>query len=165
VVGALAELADALEDAGVTWLLAGGASRALRGAPDPPRDLDVEIAPRHVGRAERALGARLAPSEGRIRSRRAIVAVRGVWVDASADVEVVAPSELPSDFALQLRAARVTSVRGRTIRHAPDEELLMRFAAAGERRRLAKLGERLIGWAALSPDYVLARSARAVAAR
>lgn len=137
-LAALVAVADRLDRAGVPWLLAGGAGRALQGADHRPADVDVEVAAEHADAAARALGFTLVrDSGGGVTSLRAGGGVAGVDVDLSAAVTV--DGLLEADWALQWAWAVPCGAAGRTMLAAPVEEALARAIVCGDWPRIAKL--------------------------
>lgn len=137
-LAALVAVAIRLDRAGVSWLVAGGAGRALQGAAHRPADIDVEVAPEHADTAARALGMTLVrDAGGGVTSRRAEGWFAGVAVDLSADITI--DGRLAADWAQQLAGAVPCRVAGRTVLTAPAEEALARAIARGDWARIAKL--------------------------
>ena len=166
----LPELARRLDDAGVTWLLAGSAGRALVGYAAAPRDLDVEVDGAEVEAAASALGLSARRESGAgVSSLRAVGELAGVAVDLSADLEVAGPGgRLPPDFALQREASHALALGERTVRVAPVEEALARAIVLDDLDRVARIAAEGAGRArpALRPGYLARRlSAAASAAR
>ena len=164
IAAAVGWVAETLDGADVRWLLTGGTARALVGAPGAPRDLDIEVALDDVERAADALGTTAtATIARRMRSVHGQTAWDGIPVDLSADVVVIAPSRLESDFELQWRFAHRTSLAGTRLRLGPEEEPLVRAAAAGDEHRLRRLGQAAME-RGLRADYLLLRLLRSSAA-
>jgi len=167
---ALPELARRLDGAGVRWLLAGSAGRALIGYATSPRDLDVEVDGSDMRAAAAALGlAGREESGGGVSSRRAVGVLLGIQVDLSADLEVAGPGgRLPPDFPLQLEAAHAVEVGGARVLVAPVEEALARALVIDDLARVARIAEESAGRdrPAVRPGYLARRlSAAASAAR
>jgi hypothetical protein len=165
---ALVELARALDGAGVRWLLAGSAGRALMGHEVTPEDLDVEVDGPAMAAAAAALGLVARPETGGgVSSLRAVGTIAGVEVDLSADISVEGPGgRLEPDFALQAEHAHPAEAGGRRVLVAPVEEALARAMVRDDLARVARItgegGER----PALRPAYLARRlSAAARAAR
>lgn len=160
---AIAWIAHALAEAEVQWLLTGGSARALAGTPSVPRDIDIEVAGTDAKRAAEALGIKATPTiSRRMRSVRGHGTREGIPFDLSADVVVITPSRLESDFALQWRFSHGVSLGKTALRVGPEEEPIVRAAAAGDDMRLRRLCHAAMA-RGLRPDYVLARLARASA--
>ena len=137
---ALAEIARILERAGIPWLLAGSAMRALRGYALRPADLDLEVGEADAAAAARALGLPAPRRTGRaVTSLRAQGRRLGVEVDLSAAVAIAGPPGLPADFAAQRARADEVACGGWRIPLAPLEEALARARAAGDGRRERRL--------------------------
>jgi hypothetical protein len=171
-LAALLAVAARLDRAGVDWLLAGSAARALLGFAARPADLDLETSRDDAPAAAAALGLDLADDAGGGRaSLRGRGRVAGVAVDLSGDLEVAGPGgRLAPDAALQRAWAHPREVAGRTIRLAPVEETLARaivLADWGTLARVAAQAREAPGAVALRPAYLSARlsSATASAAR
>lgn len=153
-LAALIAVADRLDGAGVPWLLAGGAGRALLGASHRPADVDVEVAAEHGEPAARALGFTLArDSGGGVTSQRAGGTVAGVEVDLSAGLTL--DGRLDADWALQWAWAVPCRAAGRTILVSPVEEALARAIVRGNWPRIAKLAAG--GGPAPRPGYLARR--------
>lgn len=153
-LAALIAVADRLDRAGVSWLLAGGAGRALQGAAHRPADIDVEIGPDDAEAGTRALGFVLArDSGGGVTSRRAGGVFAGVEVDLSTEIAI--DGRLAPDWALQWAWAVPCRVAGRTVLAAPVEEALARAIAGGDWARIAKLAAG--GGPPPRPDYLARR--------
>ncbi|WP_217914936.1 nucleotidyltransferase domain-containing protein [Miltoncostaea marina] len=139
LLAALLAVAARLDAAGVEWLLAGSAGRALQGHARRPHDIDVEVPGRDAAAAGRALGAELRRDRGRGRdSLRARTMVAGVEVDVTCDLVVEGPTHrLEPDFALQRAWSRPIGLAARSIRTAPPEEAVVRALVLGEWAALA----------------------------
>jgi len=162
-LAALCALADRLSAAGVEWLLAGSAGRALLGYRARPADLDVEVAAGDISAASRALGAghRRETGGGRT-SLRAHARLAGVAIDLTAAFEVEgAGGRLGDGFALQRRWAEPRAACGRTILVAPVEETAARLMVLGDRAALAHLVAQAAdaGAPPIRPGYVSERLA------
>jgi len=171
-LAALLAVAARLDAAGVEWLLAGGAARALLGFAARPADLDLETSRRDAAAAAAALGLALADDVGGGRaSLRGRGRVAGVEVDLSGDLEVAGPGgRLAPDLALQRAWAHPREVAGRRMRLAPVEEAVARAIVLADWDTLARVAAQARegrGAAALRPAYLSARlsSAAASAAR
>jgi hypothetical protein len=171
-LAALCAVADALAGAGVRWLLAGSAGRALLGVPVRPRDIDIEVAPDDGDVAAATLGAELADaSGGGRRSRRAQVERAGIEVDISSGFAIDGPTgRLDADFERQWQWSHATAICDRTVRIAPLEESLCRAIVATDWARVAEVAGQAARSAPpvrLDVTYVAARlsSARASATR
>lgn len=166
-LAALLAVAARLDAAGVVWLLAGSAGRALRGARVRPADLDLEVDGPDAPRAAAALGFALADdADHRVRSRRAVGTVAGVGVDLTTRLAVSgADGRLEPDWAMQRRWALAVDLAGRSILVAPTEETLARALVRGDWARIAKVAAG--GGPAPSAAYVAERlsSLRATATR
>lgn len=144
LAAALGEIADRLADAGVSWLLAGSAMRALRGFDVIPADLDLEVAGPEAGGAAEALGltAPQTDSDARVTSLRTTGRLAGADVDLSADLTCHGPGgTLTADFAAQRRRADTAPVDGRVVPLAPLEEAIARAEVldpVGGRARLLR---------------------------
>lgn len=140
-LAALAAAAARLDAAGVPWLVAGSAGRALLGHPVRPADVDIEIGPGSVAAAERALAAVFRRSRGAGRdSLRAATRLAGIGVDVTCDLAVEGPTHrLEPDFALQRRWARPIGLGGRPIWVAPPEEGIARALVVSDWPSLAKM--------------------------
>jgi len=170
-LAALLSVASRLDRAGVEWLLAGSAARALLGFSVRPADLDLEIS-RHSARiAPQALGIALSyEADGGRASWRGRGRVAGVEVDVTSDLEVEGPGgRLAPDFPLQRTWAHSQEVGGRRIWLAPIEETLARAIVLGDWRALARVSGQAgeDGTVSLRPAYLSLRlsSAAARAAR
>jgi hypothetical protein len=166
----LPELARRLDGAGVTWLLAGSAGRALLGYAAAPRDLDVEVDGPELNAAARALGLSARRESGAgASSLRAVGELAGVGVDLTAELEVAGPGgRLPADFVLQREGAHAIAVGNRTVLVAPVEEALARAIVLDDLDRVARIAAEGAGRErpALRPGYLSRRlSAAASAAR
>lgn len=166
----LPELVRRLDGAGVSWLLAGSAGRALLGYATAPRDLDVEVDGPELDAAARALGLSARRESGAgVSSLRAVGELAGVAVDLTADLEVAGPGgRLPPDFALQRAHAHAVASGDRTVLVAPVEETLARALVLDDLDRVARIAAEGAGRArpALRPGYLARRlSAAASAAR
>lgn len=169
-LAALAAAAARLDAAGVPWLLAGSAGRALLGHPARPADIDIEIGP-GAAAVERALAVRFRRSRGAGRdSLRAATRLAGVEVDVTCDLAVEGPTHrLEPDFALQRGWARPIGLGGRSIWIAPPEEGIARALVLSDWASLARIAGRAGGGhggpaaaggggaAAIRPDYVALR--------
>jgi hypothetical protein len=169
-LAALAAVAARLDAAGVEWLLAGSAGRALAGFRVRPGDLDIEATAAHARAAARALGLSIAHVSGAGRaSWRAVGIVAGIGVDLSGDLSVDGPGgRLAPDLALQRAWASPATVAGRTVWVAPVEEAVARALVAADWALLGRLAREAAGGPppALRPAYVALRcSAAASAAR
>jgi hypothetical protein len=155
-----------LERAGVTWLLTGGAARALAGSARRPADLDLECDAADGPAAAAALGLAMRPeSAGGVRSLRARGEIAGVEVDLSADLALDGPfGRLDPDFPLQLAFARTADLAGRTVRLAPLEEALARAAVRGDHDGLARLAADAPAGGPLRLEYLARRLARSAPA-
>jgi hypothetical protein len=167
---ALPELARRLDGAGVRWLLAGSAGRALIGYAAAPRDLDVEVDAPDLAAAATALGLSARPESGAgVSSLRAVGELDGVAVDLTADLELAGPGgRLPPDFALQYEHSHAVRAGAGTVRAAPVEEALARALVLDDLDRVARIAAEGAGRArpALRPGYLARRlSAAASAAR
>jgi hypothetical protein len=165
---ALAELARRLDGAGVRWLLAGSAGRALIGYEVVPRDLDVEVDGPEMPAAAAALGLVARPERGGgVSSLRATGTIAGVAVDLSADIAVEGPGgRLEPDFALQVEHAHPAEVGGRPALVAPVEETLARAMVRDDLALVARITDAAGDRPALRPAYLARRlSAAASAAR
>jgi len=166
-LAALCALADRLSAAGVEWLLAGSAGRALLGYRVRPADLDAEVAAGDIAAAARALGAEHRREAGGGRSSvRAHARLAGVAVDLTAAFELAGPGgRLGDGFALQREWAEPRAACGRTILVAPVEEAVARMMVLGDRAGLARLAGQAeeAGRPPLRPGYVSARLAAAAA--
>jgi hypothetical protein len=138
---ALLAVAARLDAAGVRWVLAGSAGRALLGHRVSPGDIDVEVALADAAAAGTALGITLNPASGRGRSSlRGGLWLAGVEVDVTAGLVVEGPAlRLPCDDSAQLSACIIARLSGRAIPVAPVEEALTRAIVLGEWATLAKL--------------------------
>lgn len=120
-----------LDDAGVQWLLAGGAARLLRGHPVRPRDVDVEVREQDAERAARALG--LPPPAiaegGGWRSLRSEGLLAGVPIDLSGGITVTGPGGTLHG------PDPVTVTPGVTVTLLPDGEALARAVVCGDEDR------------------------------
>jgi hypothetical protein len=167
-LAALCAAADRLAAAGVPWVLAGSAGRALLGWPGRPNDIDLEVAGEDAARAAAALGTTAAPTSGGGRaSIRAVAALAGVEVDVSAGFTAEGPSlRLPDGFALQRDWAHPRAVAGRVVLVAPPEEALARRIVQGDWAGVARLAATR-GLPPLRAGYVAERlrSASPTAAR
>lgn len=141
ILAALLAAAHRLDGAGVEWLVAGGAGRALQGAHARPRDLDLEVEPGRAADAAAALGLELADdADHHVRSRRAVGTLAGVEVDLTTRLAVRGDGGgLEPDWEMQRRWARTVTVAGRAIATAPTEETLARALVRGDWARLAKV--------------------------
>ena len=158
-LAALVAVADRLDRAGVPWLLAGGAGRALQGAAHRPADIDVEVSAEHADVAARALGFALTrDSGGGMTSLRAGGAIADTWVDLSAGIAVT--GRLEADWALQWAWAVPCSAGGRTVMAAPVEEALARAIVRGDWARIARLAAG--GGPPPRPDYLARRLSSAI---
>jgi len=162
---ALAELARRLGSAGIDWMLAGSAARALAGATVEPRDLDIEVAVVDADRVAAALGCVLAVAQGQgWSSLRGQCILEGVEVDVSAGVTVLGPEwGLEPDEATVRAWSRSVSLEGHPIALAPPEEQLVRALVAGDWTRIAKISGG--GGPPPRPAYVFRRLASARAVR
>jgi hypothetical protein len=140
-LAAVCAVADRLAAAGVPWVLAGSAGRALLGAPARPDDIDLEVAEADVPRAAAALGAAAARSSGGGRSSlRAAGELAGMAVDVTGGFVLEGPwLRLPDGFALQRAWAVEVAVAGRAVAVAPPEETLVRRLVAGDWAGVARL--------------------------
>jgi hypothetical protein len=168
LIAALAAVDARLARAGVGWLLAGGAARALAGAAARrPADLDLEVDTEAMPAASAALGlsARRVEDPDGTASLRARGRVAGAEVDLTAGLEARGPGgRLPADFALQRAWATPATVAGRTVWLAPPEEALARALVRGDAAALARAATSG-GGPGLRLDYVLRRLAASSAAR
>jgi hypothetical protein len=164
IVSAIEWIADALAEADVSWLLTGGSARALSGEPTAPRDIDIEVSATDVTRAGDALGIGVTPTIARrMRSVRGEGTHDEIPIDLSADVAVITPSRLESDFALQWRFSHEVTLGTTVLRLGPEEEPIVRAGAAGDDVRLRRLCRAAMA-RGVRADYVLARLVRASAA-
>ena len=126
-----------LDDAGVQWLLAGGAARLLRGHPVRPRDVDVEVREQDAERAARALG--LPPPAiaegGGWRSLRSEGLLAGVPIDLSGGITVTGPGGTLSGPDPVTVTHGVTVTPGVTVALLPDGEALARAVVCGDEDR------------------------------
>jgi hypothetical protein len=165
---ALLAVACRLDAAGVRWLLAGSAGRALLGHRVRPADIDLEVAQADAAAAAAALGVSMKPASGRGRtSLRGGVRWAGVEVDVTAGLTVEGPAmRLAPDEAAQLSARTIARLSGRAIPVAPVEEAVARAIVLGEWDALAKLvppGGSGGDPAPLRADYVARRLSSATA--
>ncbi len=166
---ALVSVATRLDGAGVRWMLAGSAGRALLGHRVRPRDIDIEVVAADADAAGTALGVALVPASGRGRSSlRGRTWVAGVEVDLTAGLVVEGPGgRLAADDAAQLGARTIAQLSDRTIAVAPVEESLARAIVLGEWDRVARIASGAAAGDGVAPpraDYV-ARRLRSVIAR
>jgi hypothetical protein len=140
-LAALLAAADRLDRAGVDWLLAGSAARALLGLAARPADLDLEVPGEGAPAAAAALSLVLSRDAGGGRaSWRGRCRIAGVEVDLTGDLEVRGPGgRLAPDFALQRAWAHTREVAGRRIRLAPVEEAVARAVVLADWRALARV--------------------------
>ena len=165
-IAALCAAADALERAGVRWVLAGSLGRALLGCAVRPRDVDLELDPDGAGAGAAAMGAALAAAQGGGRSsRRASVHRAGVEVDITSGLAVEGPgASLAPAFAMQWEWSHPAVVAGRAVRVAPLEEGVCRAIALGDWAGVAKIAAQAAtapGGGRLSAAYVAERLASA----
>ncbi|MGA0069660.1 MAG: hypothetical protein ACO3PB_09425, partial [Miltoncostaeaceae bacterium] len=134
-----------LDDAGVHWLLAGGAARMLRGAPVRPRDVDVEVREQDAARAARALG--LPPPAlaegGGWRSLRSEGLLAGVPIDLSGGITVSGPGGTlsgpdPGPVTSGGHSYPRDGPPGLTVPLLPDGEALARAVVCGDEGRRAR---------------------------
>jgi hypothetical protein len=169
LTAALAFVAERLDDAGVDWMLAGSCARALQGFAVEPRDLDIEVAPAHLGRAAAALG--LTPrrhADPTAVSERATGPVAGVEVDLTAGLVVRGPGGvLPADHALARLFGRTARVGTRAVVVMPFEEQVARAVVRGDGDRLDRLAAEAPSADVLEGTYLALRlaAARSTAAR
>jgi len=134
VLAVVRAVALRLDEAGVHWLLAGGAARLLRGHPVRPRDVDVEVREQDAERAARALG--LPPPAiaegGGWRSLRSEGVLAGVPIDLSGGITVTGPGGTLSG------PDPVTVTPGVTVTLLPDGEALARAVVCGDEDRRAR---------------------------
>lgn len=158
---ALLVVAGRLDDAGVRWVLAGSAGRALLGHRVRPRDIDVEVAEADAGVAGVALGVGLRRATGRGRSSlRVLTEVAGVEVDVTAGLAVEGPAwRLAPDDDVQLGARVPARLGDRTIPVAPPEEALARAVVLGEWEAIRRTASQAAAGDAPPPriGYVLRR--------
>ena len=165
-LAAICAVADALGRAGVRWVLAGSAGRALLDCAVRPRDIDLELDPDGADAGAAALGAALAEAaDGGRSSRRAAVRRAGVEVDLTSGFAAGGPGgRLAPDFAMQWDWSHPVAVCGRTVRVAPLEEGLCRAIVLGDwggAARIAGQAATAPGGVRLSAAYVSARLAPA----
>ena len=160
---ALAAAAARLDAAGVPWLLAGSAGRALMGYRVRPADIDIEVGPDGTTAAGRALGIALRRERGAGRdSLRGATRLAGVEIDVTCDLAVEGATHLlKPDFALQRGWARPIGLGGRSIWTAPPEEGIARAIVLGDWRTLARIAGQAEGAPgtapAIRPGYVAER--------
>ncbi len=158
---ALIAVAARLDAAGVRWVLAGSAGRALLGHRVRPRDIDVEVAVADAAAAEAALGVALSPSSGGGRSsRRGGTWVAGVEVDVTAGFAAEGPAwTLAADDDAQLAARHLVRLGDRTVPVAPVEEAVARALVLGDRAAVARVASQAAAGDAAPPrvSYVLRR--------
>lgn len=171
-LAALLAAAERLDRAGVEWLLAGSAARALLGYSVRPADLDLETSRDGARPASRALGVALAREEGGGRaSWRGRARIAGVEIDLTGELEVGGPGgRLAPDFALQRAWAHPREVGGRRLWLAPVEEAVARAVVLADWPALERVAAQARGArepVALRPAYLSLRlsSAAASAAR
>ena len=138
---ALLAVACRLDAAGVRWLLAGSAGRALLGHRVRPADIDLEVPLPDAGAAGEALGLAMVAAAGRGRtSLRGSVSIAGIEVDVTAGLRVEGPHLVlaPDDHA-QLSGCTLARLSDRPVRVAPVEEAMARALVLGDWAVLAKL--------------------------
>lgn len=167
LLAALVAVSARLDRAGVPFVVAGGAGRALLGCARRPGDLDLEVAGAHAGAAGEALGLVMRPASGRGRSGlRAAGSVAGVELDLTADLEVRGTGwVLAPGWEAQWAAAAAVAAGGRVVRAQPLGEQIARALVLGDAAALAKAAA---GWPGPLPEtapYLSARLASASAAR
>lgn len=153
-LAALHAVARRLDAAGVRWVLAGSAGRALLGHRVRPADLDVEVAGEDARRAGAALGTTLRRASGRGRSSlRAGAAVGDVAIDVTADLVVEGPGgRLAPDLDAQSGAGLVARSGGLAIPLAPAEEALARAIVLGDWDALGRIAAQAAAGGAAPPD-------------
>lgn len=165
---ALVAVALRLDGAGVPWLLAGSAARALGGAAVRPGDLDVEVDGADADRAGAALGVALREEAGGgRRSLRGRAVLAGVEVDITAGLEVGGPGgRLAPDFGLQRAWAGGALVAGARVALAPAEEQVARALVAADWPALARIAAQAAAGGAPPPraGYLARRLASAARA-
>ncbi|MGD9695114.1 MAG: hypothetical protein AB7V42_05580 [Thermoleophilia bacterium] len=166
-LSALLAVAARLDRAGVEWLLAGSAARALMGVDVRPADIDIEVSPHSAAAVQRSLGITLAYAAGGGRSSwRGATAAAGVEVDVTCDLDVEGPGgRLAPDFPLLRTWSPSREVAGRRIWLVPIEESLARAIVRADWAALARIaGEAARGAApAPRPAYLSLRLSRAAA--
>jgi hypothetical protein len=161
-------VASRLERAGVEWLLAGSAARAVLGFAVRPDDLDVETSGDGAVAAADALGLELRYEQGGGRaSWRATGSLGGVEVDVSGDLVAEGPGgRLDPDLAAQRTWAHSVEAGGRRVLLAPPEEALARAIVTGDWDALGRFAaEAPPGYAPRTAYLALRLSAAARAAR
>lgn len=166
---ALLAVALRLDAAGVRWMLAGSAGRALQGHRVRPRDIDIEVPHDDVADAGRALGVALVRAAGGgCSSLRAVTRIGGVEVDVTGGLVVEGPWwRLPASDVAQLSACTSAQLGDHTITLAPVEESIARALVLGDRDRVQRIASGALaggpGVAAPRLDYVVRRLSSAIA--
>ena len=147
---ALLAVAAGLDRAGVRWVLAGSAGRALLGHRVRPADIDVEVAEEDSVAAGAALGAPLRAEAGGGRaSLRGSTRRAGVVIDVTAGLVVEgATHTLRADDGAQLDWCHRVRSGGRTIPVAPVEEAVARALVLGAWATLARIASQAAAGAA-----------------
>lgn len=166
LLAALLAVASRLDLAGVEWLLAGGAGRALLGFAGRPNDLDLEISPHSEPAAPDALGLRMRYEEGGGRaSWRAQGRFAGAALDLTSELEVRGHGGLlRPDFTLQRTWAHSREIGGHRVWLAPVEETVARALVEGDWGTLGRVAQEGAGAARptpLRPAYLALRLAGA----
>jgi hypothetical protein len=158
MLAAILVTSSRLDDAGVPWLLSGGAGRALLGFSRRPRDVDIEVPGAHIAHAGRALGVTPAfDDRGGREGWRAAARIRGIDVDLFAGLTVVRSDGRPPlgpDFALQEEFAVERSIAGRRVRVAPVEEQVAAAIVSADWARLSRITCGAPGDFRLRPAYL-----------
>ena len=164
---ALIALAARLDAAGVDWVIAGSAARALAGFAVIPRDLDVELDEADVPRAAAAVGLEAGRAiDERGGSLRAVGQFAAQEVDLTGGLTLRGPGGvLAADFPLVRRFTRPINVAGHEVPVAPVEEQIARATVLGDAGRLDRIAREAPPGYARDETYLALRLAAASAAR